>query len=205
MAKAADPSLPCFLYGESLGGAIAMLIALEQKNAWNGLVLNGAMCGVSSKFKPIWPLEEFLPLAAFVVPRWRAIFTKSLVEKSYKERWKRELVRNNPAADVAEHPTFASALVFMRMVGDIERRCGELEVPLLMVHGSDDSVCDSGSAELVYELARSEDKSLRMLDGMWHQLIGEPEETVDLGFGIILSWLKERAMRVKEASGSGHA
>lgn len=194
-ARSTHPSLPAFLYGESMGGAIAMLIALRQNNAWAGLVLNGAMCGVSAKFKPIWPLEEFLPLAAFMVPRWRVIFTKSLVEKSYKEKWKRKLARNSPTGRGVDHATFSTALEMTRVVVELERRCGELEVPLLMVHGRDDSVCDSESAESVYEMAGSKDKTLKILEGSWHQLVAEPEETVELGFGIIFSWLRERTAK----------
>ncbi|CAL5209230.1 unnamed protein product [Lathyrus oleraceus] len=60
-----NPSLPSFLYSESLGGAIALFISLRRTGLpWNGLVLNGAMCGISDSFKPPWPLEHFLSIAA---------------------------------------------------------------------------------------------------------------------------------------------
>jgi alpha-beta hydrolase superfamily lysophospholipase len=55
--------LPCFLYGESLGGAIAILIHLKQPKVWHGVVLNGAMCGIG-KFRPPWPAEHLLSLVA---------------------------------------------------------------------------------------------------------------------------------------------
>ncbi|XP_008794508.1 caffeoylshikimate esterase-like [Phoenix dactylifera] len=192
--------LPAFLYGESLGGAIAMLVYLRQKAKWDGLILNGAMCGVSAKFKPVWPLEKLLPLAALIAPNWRVTVTKPLVDMSYKEKWKRELVRRSPRAQNYEHPPASTALEFLRICEEIGRRCGELELPMLVLHGGEDSVCDSGSAELVYELAGSKDKTLKILPGMWHQLIGEPQETVELGFGIIFSWLKDRAKRASLAS-----
>nr|CAD1841503.1 unnamed protein product [Ananas comosus var. bracteatus] len=129
--KSAHGPLPSFLYGESLGGALAVLVYLKQKGGWDGLVLNGAMCGVSSKFKPIWPLEK-------------------------------EEVQGGGRAHAG-------------------------------AAWEDDSVCDSDSAELVYELARSKDKTLKIVPGMWHQLIGEPKDIVEFGFGFIFTWLKERA------------
>ena len=55
--------LPFFLYGESLGGAIAILIHLRQPKVWQGIVMNGAMCGIG-KFKPPWPAEHLLSLVA---------------------------------------------------------------------------------------------------------------------------------------------
>jgi pimeloyl-ACP methyl ester carboxylesterase len=72
------PPLPCFLYGESLGGAIALLLHLRRKDLWrDGAILNGAMCGVSPRFKPQWPLEHLLATAAAVVPTWRVAYTRS--------------------------------------------------------------------------------------------------------------------------------
>lgn len=41
--------LPAFLYGESLGGAVVTLVYLRQKGEWSGLILNGAMCGISKR------------------------------------------------------------------------------------------------------------------------------------------------------------
>ncbi|KAH7661178.1 2-acylglycerol O-acyltransferase protein [Dioscorea alata] len=134
-AQSAHSHLPAFLYGESLGGAIASLIAINQKHTWKGLILNGPMFGVSAKFKPIWPLEKFLPAAAMVAPRWRVVLTKSLVEKSYKEKWKRELVRRSPKAQKSEHPPAKTALEMLKVCERIVKRCKELEVALLVVHG----------------------------------------------------------------------
>uniref|UniRef100_A0A1S3Y6W1 Caffeoylshikimate esterase-like n=1 Tax=Nicotiana tabacum TaxID=4097 RepID=A0A1S3Y6W1_TOBAC len=77
----APPSLPSFLYAESLGGAIALLITLRQgdtapRRPFDGVVLNGAMCGISNKFKPAWPLEYLLDIAAFFIPTWPVVPTR---------------------------------------------------------------------------------------------------------------------------------
>jgi len=84
------PSLPAFLYAESLGGAISLLIVLRQKESgggrkFDGLVLNGAMCGISPKFKPPWPLEHLLGIAATILPTWRVVPTRgSIPDVSFK-------------------------------------------------------------------------------------------------------------------------
>lgn len=192
-ARADHPKLPAFLYGESLGGAIAMLICLKQRSEWNGLILNGAMCGVSSKFKPVWPLEKLLPVAAFVAPTWRIVIAKPPGSKSYKEEWKRKLVTKCPNRVACGKPPAATALEFLRVCDYLQRKCHELEVPMLMVHGGDDKVCDPESARFVYESAASKDKTLKIFEGMWHMLIGEPNDSVELVFGTILSWIEKRA------------
>ncbi|MQM21941.1 hypothetical protein Taro_054988 [Colocasia esculenta] len=193
-ARTAHEGLPSFLYGESLGGAVAALVYMKQKGRWSGLVLNGAMCGVSSKLKPPWPLEKLLPAMAFVAPDW-PVPTRGLPGRSFKVRWKRRLFRSSPNRRRLQRPPASTALELVRVVEEIGRRAEELDLPLLVVHGGADEVCDAGSAERLYKASRSVDKTLRVLPGMWHQLIGEPDEGVDLAFGIIFWWLIDRADR----------
>lgn len=94
-AREGREGLPAFLYGESLGGAVAALVCMKQKGRWSGLVLNGAMCGVSPKLKPPWPLEKLLPAMAFVAPDW-PVPTRALPGSSFKVVWKRRLFRSSP-------------------------------------------------------------------------------------------------------------
>jgi alpha-beta hydrolase superfamily lysophospholipase len=197
------PSLPSFLYSESLGGAIALLITLRKERvgrAWDGLILNGAMCGVSAKFKPPWPLEHFLSLVAAVVPTWRVVPTRgSIPEVSFKEERKRKLALASPRRTVAR-PRAATALELLRICSELQGRFEEVEVPLLIAHGGEDVVCDPACVEELYRRASSKDKTLKIYPGMWHQLIGETDENVELVFGDMLEWLRSRATR---AAGDG--
>lgn len=93
-------------------------------------------------------------------------------------------------------PTTGTALEFLRVCDEIGRRSRELETPLLVVHGEEDIVCDAESAKMVFATALSKDKTMKILPGMWHQLIGEAREDVDLAFRIVFSWLQERANKL---------
>ncbi|XP_009587884.2 caffeoylshikimate esterase-like [Nicotiana tomentosiformis] len=151
------------------------------------------MCGVSKKYKPVWPLEKLLPLAAFVAPSWRIVITKPPGSKSYKEGWKRKMVSKSPNHMASQKPPAATALELLKVCEYIQRNSHELEVPLLILQGGDDKVCDPEAAQLVYETAGSKDKTMKIFPGMWHQLIGEPNESVELVFNTMLSWLEVRA------------
>lgn len=41
-------TLPSFLFGQSLGGAVAVKVHLKQPNAWSGAILVAPMCKVFS-------------------------------------------------------------------------------------------------------------------------------------------------------------
>ncbi|KAF4361875.1 hypothetical protein G4B88_009247 [Cannabis sativa] len=188
-----SPSLPAFLYAESLGGAIALLISLRRPGSWDGVILNGAMCGISAKFKPPWPLEHLLFLVAAVIPTWRIVPTRgSIPDVSFKEEWKRRLALASPRRPTAR-PRAATALELLRVCRELQGRFEEVEVPLLIVHGGEDVVCDPACVEELYRRAASKDKTIRIHPGMWHQLVGEPKESVDMVFGEMVDWLRTRA------------
>ncbi|KAL8166835.1 hypothetical protein V2J09_008334 [Rumex salicifolius] len=239
-----DPSLPSFLYSESLGGAIALLITLRrQGRPYDGVVLNGAMCGISDKFKPQWPLEHLLSLAAAVIPKWRVVPTRgSIPDVSFKVtlypipklnllycnsvtfaphisysdpyyyiivpflhylnndvEWKRSLAIASPNRSIG-NPRAATAQELMRICKEVQSRFEEVDLPFLIVHGGDDVVCDPACVEELYRRASSKDKTIKIYPGMWHQLVGEPDESVDLVFGDVVEWLKSRAQRATKGS-----
>ncbi|KAL2454504.1 alpha/beta-Hydrolases superfamily protein [Abeliophyllum distichum] len=191
-------NLPAFLYGESLGGAIALLITLRHDGVvpvkpFDGVILNGAMYGISNKFKPPWPLEHFLSIAAALIPTWCIVPTRgSLPLVSFKVEWKRKLAIASPGRFL-QRPRAATAQELLRVCREVQGRFNEVDVPFLIVHGGDDVVCDPASATELYERAASKDKTLRIYPGMWHQLVGKPDEDVELVFGEIVKWLVTRA------------
>uniref|UniRef100_A0A7N0V6K8 Serine aminopeptidase S33 domain-containing protein n=1 Tax=Kalanchoe fedtschenkoi TaxID=63787 RepID=A0A7N0V6K8_KALFE len=190
-----DPDLPAFLYAESLGGAIALLLTLRKgQKQWDGAVLNGAMCGISSKFKPPWPLEHLLFIVALTVPTWHVVPTRgTLLDVSVKEEWKRRLVMNNPRWRLTK-PRAATARELLRVCSELQGRFEEVNVPLLMVHGGDDRMCDVACVEELHRRAASGDKTLKVYPGMWHVMLGEKQDDVDKVFGDVVEWLRTRAM-----------
>eukprot|EP00262_Sarcandra_glabra_P007939 TRINITY_DN21078_c0_g1_i1.p1 TRINITY_DN21078_c0_g1~~TRINITY_DN21078_c0_g1_i1.p1 ORF type:complete len:327 (+),score=2.41 TRINITY_DN21078_c0_g1_i1:276-1256(+) len=187
-------SLPSFLYAESLGGAIALLMHMRRASGrpWDGVVLNGAMCGISAKFKPPWPLEHLLSIVAAVVPTWQVVPTRKIPDVSFKEEWKRRLAIASPKRSIAR-PRAATAQELVRVCREVQERFEEVDLPMLIVHGGEDIVCDPACVEELYRRASSKDKTLRVYPGMWHQMVGEPQENVELVFDEIIEWLQARA------------
>ncbi|XP_047321552.1 caffeoylshikimate esterase-like [Impatiens glandulifera] len=200
-------NLPSFLYSESLGGAIALLICLRQRDGkligrkYDGMILNGAMCGISDKFKPPWPLEHFLSAVAWIVPTWQVIPTRgSIPDVSFKVEWKRKLALASPRRSTAR-PRAATALELLRVCREVQSRFDEIDLPFLIIHGGGDIVCDPACAEELYERAASGDKTIKIYPEMWHQLAGESDENVDLVFGDVVDWLKTRAHKAVGGGG----
>ncbi|EPS70994.1 hypothetical protein M569_03765, partial [Genlisea aurea] len=190
--RAQYPKLPHFIYGESLGGSIAISVCLKQKQAWRGLILSGAMCEISKKFK-LWPLDKLVSTAAFIAPSWRIGIIKPPSSISYREEWKRKLTWRSPTRKTCGKPTPASTLQFFKICRYIKNHCDELDVAMLVLHGGNDPVCDPQGARNLWERAASSDKTLKIYPDMWHVLIGEPNDRVEEAFNYMLSWIEIRA------------
>lgn len=58
------------------------------------------------------------------------------------------------------------------------------------MHGTADSVTDPNASKRLFEEASSSDKSMKLFEGLLHDLLFEPER--DIIAGVILDWLNQR-------------
>lgn len=69
----------------------------------------------------------------------------------------------------------------------------QVALPFIVLHGEDDKVTDPGVSQQLYNVASSEDKTLKLYEGMWHGLLyGEPPENIEIVFRDIINWIEER-------------
>jgi alpha-beta hydrolase superfamily lysophospholipase len=83
--------------------------------------------------------------------------------------------------------TGAEILAAMRSLG---RDMEGLRLPLLILHGTGDRICDVAGSRQLDRRAASADKTLRLYDGLYHDLIHEPERAGVLAD--LLAWLEAR-------------
>ena len=185
--------LPCFLFGESMGGAICLLIHLRTPpEEWAGAVLVAPMCRISDRIRPRWPVPEILTLVSRFAPTLPIVPTADLIEKSVKVPAKRLIAARNPMR-YNGRPRLGTVMELLRATDELGARLGEVTVPFLVVHGSADEVTDPAVSRALYEAAASEDKTIKMYDGMLHSMLfGEPEENIERVRDDILAWLSER-------------
>lgn len=187
-------TLPRFLYGESMGGALCLLIHLRDRRpaAWAGAVLVAPMCRISDRIRPPWPLPQVLTILARFAPTLPVVPTADLVDKSVKVEAKRAVAARNPLRYRGK-PRLGTVRELLRVTNDLSARLSDVTLPFLVLHGSADVVTDPDVSRELHTAARSEDKAIRIYEGMMHSLLfGETDENVALVRGDILSWLKER-------------
>ncbi|KAF9590458.1 hypothetical protein IFM89_035335 [Coptis chinensis] len=184
--------LPSFLYGESMGGAICLLVHFKDQKAWDGAILAAPMCKISDNVRPRWPIPEILTVFAKFLPTLPIVPTADLLGKSVKVEEKKIIGGMNPLRYRGK-PRLGTVLELLRVTGYLNSKLCDVSLPFIVLHGSADVVTDPSVSQELYEAAKSEDKSIRIYDGMMHSLLfGETDENVEIVRCDIVSWLNKR-------------
>ncbi|XP_016451116.1 uncharacterized protein LOC107775843 isoform X1 [Nicotiana tabacum] len=183
-----NPGLPCFGFGHSTGAAIVLKAALDVKVRANiaGVVLTSPAIGI----QPAHPIITVLaPLVSFLMPR----FQLSAANQTGIT------VSRDPAALLAK---YSDPLVFtgsirartgyeiLRITAYLQQNLSKLTVPFLVLHGTDDAVTDPEGSKKLYQEASSTDKSIKLCEGLLHDLLFEPEKEEVVKD--IIEWLNQR-------------
>jgi alpha-beta hydrolase superfamily lysophospholipase len=170
-----------FLIGHSMGGNIALGSALRRDRKLRGLVLSGPAV-TNHGISPV--LVAIAPLLGRIAPKLGTIKLSAAG------------VSRDPAVVAAYE---ADPLVFhgkipagtggalIRTSKEFPARLPQLGVPLMVVHGSADTLVSPESGKTAHRLAGSSDKTLKIYDGLFHEVFNEPEH--DTVLGDVRAWL----------------
>ena len=191
MLRHEHPEMPFFLVGHSLGALIAAATLLDHQDAFRGAILSGALVQVPDN---ISPLTVFLSrLISRIVPRLRLVGVDAsgvsrdpTVVRAYLED---PLVYNGKT----------TARLGFEILRTIRRVCAEaatIRLPILFLHGEADRLTSVDGACKLHQAILSADKTLRVYDGLHHEVYNEPEHPQVIED--VLAWID---VRVPTAAG----
>ncbi|XP_052622358.1 caffeoylshikimate esterase-like [Lactuca sativa] len=181
-----------FLYGQSMGGAVALLVHRKDPTFWHGAILVAPMCKINLKVRPHPRVLHTIERIEDLIPRWKILFAKDVIDSGFKDPLKREAIHANKLIYQGK-PKLKTSLELIRTSMDLEDHLSEVTLPFLVLHGDADTVTDPKVSQALYEQASSKDKTIKIYPGMWHALTtGEPDENIAIVFADIITWLDTR-------------
>ena len=158
-----------FLLGHSMGGFLSIAFATRRQDEIRGLMLSA----------PVAVLEAASSVQRFA-GRVLSAVAPSLgvvgIDSSTVSR-DPEVVRDYDADPLNFHGKLPARTV-NEMATEIDRfpqTIPSITIPLLVQVGTGDQLVPPDSSNLVYELAGSEDKTIKHYDGLYHEILNEPE------------------------------
>jgi alpha-beta hydrolase superfamily lysophospholipase len=73
------------------------------------------------------------------------------------------------------------AAEMLKTMRRVTEEAGTITLPLMIVQGSEDKLVDPAGARMLYKTVSSDDKTLKIYDGLYHEVFNEPEHAEVLG------------------------
>jgi len=168
------PGKPIFLFGHSLGGLIsATYVISHSENDLRGVVLSGAGLKEGHDVTPL--LKALVPIIGAIAPKlpsYKPDFNLGSRDKSVVEK-----KLNDPLIDHKGLPAHAGA-EGLRAIASAQANMEKFTAPVLIMHGRDDHWTNPEGSQQLAKRASSKDKTLKMYEGFYHELLTDTHKSV---------------------------
>ncbi len=180
-------NLPCFLYGHSLGGMLAFFYLIQRRPRLAGAVITSPFLHSVLDLR-----KERIAMVKILSPFLPNLSSANNLEAEALSRDPAEIsaYRHDPL--VHDRVSLRMAKGFLDTINYIYDRAGEIKVPLLIMHGTEDKITFPSGSEKVAGLVAG-DCPLKLWEGFYHELHNEIEK--DHVFIYLKNWLDSRAQK----------
>lgn len=179
------PSIPSFLFGHSMGGGLVAAYVIDYQPKAVGVILS------SPAIKEAEGTSKLLIAVSGLISKWLPRLKALKLDATQISRIPAEVQAylTDPLNYIQPIPARTAHEVY-QMMQSIQAKAASFELPVLVVHGTADGLTNPKGSELFMEKAQSEDKTLKLFPGAYHELIHdlEAEEMIQT----VVEWIKER-------------
>ena len=166
LAKEREPGIPLFLLGHSAGGVVGCTYALEHRAELSGFICE------SFAFRVPAP-----DIALAILKGLAHVLPHAHVLKLKNEDFSRDpavVARMNADPLIANETQPTQTVAEMVRTDErLEKEFPELTLPLLILHGTEDKATKPSGSQLFYDRAGSSDKTLKLYEGYFHDLLND--------------------------------
>ena len=190
--RAAAGGTPIYLLGHSMGGCVTALWLAVDRPPVAGTMLSGAVLPRDGWRSPLFRFVKALGARIPGLPL-AALDAADVSRDS-------EIVRRYDADPLVYRGRLRAGHVAatLRSVERIERDAARIDVPLLIMHGEQDALASPEGSRWLYEHVSSTDRTLKIYDGLYHEILNEPEREQVLAD--MDAWLNARSLSRRAGS-----
>lgn len=178
--------VPTFLLGHSMGGLVSTRFVQERPSGLKGLVLSSPFYRVRMAV-PIHK-RAAASVLTYVTP-WLALPTELDPSRLSRDPEVGRLYMADPL--VSHH---ATTRWFTEITGAAQpaafTKAASIQLPVLVVAGAADEIVDPEATRELYALLTTQDRTLRMWEGLRHEILNEPEKAEVLA--LMADWIEKR-------------
>jgi len=185
MVKEWQADVPVFILGHSMGGLIVSYYLLDHQADFKGAIISGPAVKVGEDISQATItigklLSKIAPKMGLLALDVNAISRDPEVVEAYI---------NDPLVFQGKMPARLAAELLSAMQR-VTAEADQITLPFIIVHGSKDSLADPAGSQMLYDKASSKDKTLKIYDGLYHEVFNEPER--DRVLKDVENWLESQ-------------
>jgi len=161
---------PCFLVGHSLGGLIALAYLIHHPGGLSGAVVSGPSVKVPDNISPVTIFSG--NVLSFLMPKFRLIGLE--VDGVSRDPG----VVQAYVSDLLVYTgkiTARLAVETLKTMRRVTAEAGRITLPIMILQGGADRLVDPAGARMLYEKVGASDKTIKIYDGLYHEVFNEPE------------------------------
>ncbi len=185
-----QPDKPVFLMGHSMGGLIGAIYLLDHQKELAGAVLSGPAVKVPGDVSPVVifvgkVISALMPKVGMIGLEAEGVSRDPAVVDAYI---------NDPLVCRGKTTARLSAEL-VKAIRRVTAEAANIRLPILILQGSADRLVDPKGAQMLYDAVSSVDKTIKIYDGLYHEVYNEPEH--DQVLGEVEAWLETHLSRRK--------
>ncbi len=183
-----DENTPSFIFAHSLGALVCSYYLLLKKPVlknMKGIMYTAPGLMVSKDLAPL--LQKLAPIIGSLVPRMTTIgLDGEFISKDPK------IVEAYRADPLVYHKKShaRTGWEIMKAMKYVQQKASDFAYPLFLGHGTVDKLAELEGSKLFYKNISSQDKTMKIYEGLYHELINEPEK--EIVYKDLAAWLDPR-------------
>jgi len=183
LAKSRNPGLAVFLLGHSAGGVVSSNFALDHPAEIAGLVCESFAFKVPAPGAALAVIKGL----SYLAPRLPVLKLKN--EDFSRDPIAVRILNSDPLTLNEVQPAKTVAAL-VRANERLRREFPRITLPLLILHGTADKATMPSGSQFFYDTAGSRDKTLKLYDGHFHDLLNDVGK--DAVLADICAWIEAR-------------
>jgi acylglycerol lipase len=171
-----------FLIGHSMGSTIVLAYAVQHQRDLAGLIISGTALKPGSSIPTA--LRKVVRLLSLLFPKMGVTVIDATTISQDKA------VVDAYIHDPLVYRGKVRARLAAELLNTIDRlpsQIPEIKVPIIIMHGTEDRLCNPEGSQMLYDLVGSSDKTLKLYKGFYHEVFNEPEH--DKVMADVETWL----------------
>jgi len=182
LVSLADPNIPHFLYGHSMGGGFALLYASKTTDKFAGIIASDPLIRLALNVPYLKVIggrivSKFLPTAR--------VYNEINVDNLTRDAKLNEEYGKDP--QVIHDVTLKMGSIMLDLGDAIVGGAPNITKPILLAHGTADKITSYDASKEFINLVASNDKTFKSLEGWYHEPHNEIDKDEFITF--VLEWV----------------